>query len=872
MRPKRQILALAVLCAMSLVGTAQAATFVVSTTADSGPGSLREALASAGLANDADDVSFDVGSPGAPATITLTSLLPNIVFPVTIDGTTSPAGRVVVTGSAVTNGFTIAGSGVTIRGLVVNGFTSAQIRISSGSGNVIEGNYVGPNAAGTASASPTTSSGIAISNSGGNRIGGWTAAERNLISGNGSGIFFSGTYATPNVVVGNWIGTDATGLAPLENSSHGIEDFLGSPNTIGGTDDGAGNVISGNGLDGISLGLSGTTGYVVQGNLIGVGADDLTPVGNGRHGVRFLSHMTNALVGGPAPNHVAYNGSAGVLLAVTADGGNAILGNSIHDNGALGIDINGSGVNANDPGDADTGSNDGQNYPVLDATFAGGTEIDVTLDGKPNTTFTIELFASTACDATGFGEAEELVGSYVVPTDGTGQLAFTATLLRAIAPSEFVTATATDSAGSTSELSRCAPSPFPTTTTSTSTSSSSTATVTTSSSTTVPTTSSTSTTEEPTTSSSSTTVETTSSTSSSTLSPESTTTTTTTPENETTTTTLGIPPTTAVPTTSSTSTSTLAGDSTTSTSTLPVETTTSTSTLPADTTTSTSTLPGETTTSTSTLPGETTTSTSTLPVPTTTSTSTLPDETTTSTSTLPADTTSTTAGPTTSSTSSSTLVGDTTTSTSTLPAETTTTTSTLPAETTTTSSSPESTTTSTTLPEETTTTSSPSSTSTTDTSPVTTSSTSSTTLLAASTSTSTTTTLRRASTTSTTLVSEPGCSREVAFVPLRCRLVDLTTTIGVAPELTPMRPKLGKHLAKARRLLDKAEARCQLTKRGPAKRSLRMVRKQLKVVGKALLGKPVRRTVPPAVTDPLARTTAALGTDVRTLATSMVCE
>jgi hypothetical protein len=131
--------------------------------------------------------------------------------------------------------------------------------------------------------------------------------------------------------------------------------------------------------------------------------------------------------------------------------------------------------------------------------------------------------------------------------------------------------------------------------------------------------------------------------------------------------------------------------------------------------------------------------------------------------------------------------------------------------------------------------------------------------------------VRTPSTTSTTLPPEPGCGREVAFAPLRCRLDDLTTTIDGASALASMRARLDKHLLKARRMLDKAEARCRVAKRGPAKRSLRTVRKRLKLVGRVLVAKPVRRTAPPDVTDPIARTAAGLGTDVRALATSIDC-
>jgi hypothetical protein len=795
--------ALAVLCAMVLVASAaHAAPFVVTTTADSGVGSLRQAITDANAASDADTISFAIVTTGIPQ-ITPATNLPAVTNPVTIDGTTQLlAGRVELTGTT-TIGLNLTGTGITVRGFVINGFTSAGVRISGTGGNVVEGNYIGTNTAGMASASPTSSTGVIVATSGGNRIGGWDAAARNLISGSGTGIFFSGNVATPNLVVGNWIGTDATGLAALPNTGHGIESFLGSGNTIGGTTTGAGNVIAGNGTDGIAV--SGSD-YVIQANLVGIGADGVTAVANGRHGIRLLNTAADGLIGGAAPNYVANNKSAGILLAVNAAQGNAILSNVVHDNGALGIDTNGSGVNANDVGDLDTGANNGQNFPVLDASFAGGTTIDGTLDTNAAVkSFTIELFANPSCDASGHGEGAELVGSLVVATDVLGHAAFTAPLSRTVGASEFVTATATDPDGNTSEFSACAPSPTPSTTTSTSSSTSTSTSSSSTSSTTVTTSSSSTSTSVPTTSSTSTSVPTTSSTSSSTLAPETTTST-------------SLPPDETTTTTSSSSTTSTTEDPTTTSTSLPAEDTT--------TTTSSST--------TSTTEDATTSSTSTSD-PTTSSTSsstTLPDPTTTSTSLPPEDTTTTTSSSTTSTTA------DVTTSS-----------------------------TSTTMPDDsTTTTSSSSSTSTTGTAPTST------------TSTSTSTTAIVGSTTSTTLAAcagsgcpSSGCGDEVAFAPLRCRLVGLTTTIDHAAELAVMRSHLDRHLGKARLHFDRAEARCGLAKRGPAKRSLRNVRRRLVKIGKMLQPKSVRNAVPPNVADPIAGTAAALGIDVRALAAALAC-
>jgi len=84
-----------------------------------------------------------------------------------------------------------------------------------------------------------------------------------------------------------------------------------------------------------------------------------------------------------------------------------------------------------------------------------------------------------------------------------------------------------------------------------------------------------------------------------------------------------------------------------------------------------------------------------------------------------------------------------------------------------------------------------------------------------------------------------------------------------------MRDHMERHLAKAMVLFDKAASRCQLAKRGPAKRSLRLVRQRLVKVGKALRSKLARKTLPPTVTDPIRTETSTLGLDVRALATTI---
>ena len=174
-------------------------------------------------------------------------------------------------------------------------------------------------------------------------------------------------------------------------------------------------------------------------------------------------------IGGAAPgagNVIAFNGS-GIDLRGDTSIGNTITGNSIHTNDALGIDLcadedvaTGScldpeDVTPNDPADPDTGTNNLQNFPDLlsiDRVTAG---VNGTLDSIPLSTFTIDLYVNTNCDPTGNGEGETPVGSIPVMTDATGIGSFTMDLPTSPVAGTYLTATATDDGGSTSEFSAC---------------------------------------------------------------------------------------------------------------------------------------------------------------------------------------------------------------------------------------------------------------------------------------------------------------------------------------------------------------------------------------------------------------------------------
>lgn len=111
----------------------------------------------------------------------------------------------------------------------------------------------------------------------------------------------------------------------------------------------------------------------------------------------------------------------------------------------------------NDLGDGDSGPNGLQNFPVLTGvgTTVTGTTIRGTLNSTANTTFTLEFSSSAACDPSGFGEGAGFVGATFATTDGGGNAAFVASFSPGAPPGSFITATATDASGSTSEFSRC---------------------------------------------------------------------------------------------------------------------------------------------------------------------------------------------------------------------------------------------------------------------------------------------------------------------------------------------------------------------------------------------------------------------------------
>ncbi len=140
--------------------------FLVTTTADSGFGSLRQAILNVNADSTSsapDTISFAIGT--TPATITLASLLPEITHAVIIDGTTQPgyAGAPIIAidgGGVSPYGLQIATGNSTIKGLDIINVAGDGIDIEA-SGDIVQSNYLGINLAGTA-AGPGNQVGILI--------------------------------------------------------------------------------------------------------------------------------------------------------------------------------------------------------------------------------------------------------------------------------------------------------------------------------------------------------------------------------------------------------------------------------------------------------------------------------------------------------------------------------------------------------------------------------------------------------------------------------------------------------------------------------------------------------------------------------------
>ncbi|HEY6565103.1 MAG TPA: hypothetical protein VIY86_11435, partial [Pirellulaceae bacterium] len=308
-------------------------------------------------------------------------------------------------------GLNLTGDGNTVQGLSITRFPGAGLEVS-GDNNTIRGNRLGVDPFGAVAGN---GGGILIQGSG-NLIGGATIGAGNVISGNeGNGILLAGPGANNNVIQGNLIGTDASGAILLPNEDNGIRVFDAPNNTIGGTVLGAGNVICGNGEDGIRIERPASINNLVQGNFIGTNPNEDLNLGNLRNGVLITSGAHDDTIGGLVPN--AGNTIANNLLnGVRIDSGNR--------NGVLGNTF----VNTElEPVSVAVGANANVQPPEVEVTYrdnSGGTILEGHFTGIPNTVYQVQVTQMAYTSAFSTTEKLYVLGTFSVTTDGLGNASY----------------------------------------------------------------------------------------------------------------------------------------------------------------------------------------------------------------------------------------------------------------------------------------------------------------------------------------------------------------------------------------------------------------------------------------------------------------
>jgi CSLREA domain-containing protein len=375
-------------------------------TCDDGAGNctLREAILEANYVAGADTINFSIGT--GYGWVVLTSALPTITDPVTIDGGTQEAGdlgwvELNGDGTSGADGLYITAGDSTVRRLLIVDFDGDGIVLEGGGGNVIRSNF---------------------------------------------------------------IGLDHHG--PRANGGHGVRITDSAKNAVG-VPPGGGNFISGNGGDGVHISGSGADGNLIQSNTIGLQLNG-DPLGNGSHGVSISGN--NNVVGGAAPecvpppdpcwpeapaarNYIAFNDGAGIYVEGS---GNSIRANNIYDNVGLGIDVYPPGVSQ--PPHHLRGLNTAQ----WSAIWGGYVVVTGYIRNEaPNTPLVVEAFVSPTCDASGYGEGKEWRAGTDPPafsTDEDGEVSAAGGF-----PSgsevigRFVTTTVSYPDGTTNEFGNCQP-------------------------------------------------------------------------------------------------------------------------------------------------------------------------------------------------------------------------------------------------------------------------------------------------------------------------------------------------------------------------------------------------------------------------------
>ncbi|MBX3697165.1 MAG: hypothetical protein KF811_05105 [Dokdonella sp.] len=444
---------------------------VVTTTADSGAGSLRQAIINANLSPVATRIKFDI-STICPRVITLGSPLPDIAKDVFLDGYSEYGSMpntselafnaklcVAVRGNTTnqpTHALRVSQNSGRLRvsGIAFGNFSGSAIDLPAGSNHQIRGSQFGGSLAGSGlQLGAFGLDAVSIGPGGsGTVVGGSDLAARNVVGGSAaSGIGVTGGAAPQ--IRNNLIGLDADGSTPAPNL-YGV--WLRGQNALV-----AGNVISGNNIAGIVIGsnqMPVASGNSVTGNRIGTYPNGTGGIGNGTgSGIAITFGATQNTVGGLAygSNSIAFHKGPGVFLN-GAGYANRIQGNSIRDNdrslsGYPSI-IFGYTPTPNDPGDSDDGSNRQQNFPELLVARLSGQQLHVEgdLDAEDDV-YIVEIYAAErAAFGNNRGELGERIG-YLYLTVAGGPKHFSGDFTVGTLPGQLLTAIAIRNNGDTSE-------------------------------------------------------------------------------------------------------------------------------------------------------------------------------------------------------------------------------------------------------------------------------------------------------------------------------------------------------------------------------------------------------------------------------------
>ena len=357
---------------------------IVTSSADSGPGTLRQHLLDAGSGV---TITFDatVFPPSNPLTIALNSALPGISqgnltidasdAGVILDGrgiadpdadglSVSSHGNIIrgmqilyfrnginlySTNNNIIGGDSTIGNGFSGQGNVLSGNEGFGVLNTGGQNNIIIGNRIGTDISGT-SAIPNGNNGVGLHvNSSYNTIGGNQVGLRNIISGNGgSGISINGGDCVSNTIIGNYIGVNISGTKVISNTGDGINisngakwNRVGGSNaTPGGNCSGECNLISGNVSNGVKIVHSGTMSNTITGNYIGTDASGTSALPNYANGIKIRINASNNTIGGNTAglrNIISGNEWAGISIG---DSGSECLSNTIVGN-YIGVDVSG---------------------------------------------------------------------------------------------------------------------------------------------------------------------------------------------------------------------------------------------------------------------------------------------------------------------------------------------------------------------------------------------------------------------------------------------------------------------------------------------------------------------------------------------------